>query len=174
MIKNSREFPLIIFHSPTELYSKVLSEIDHKVEEKLKKVQNTSFILSQDPLLIGDTQRSKCPIVPLHNQYESLSVIIPNEIGYPGSLLSPGQAQVVTQTLPSNHVLSAEMFNKEHLNEIFNLALTFRMYVIKQRPLDHILKVRSIFKLNIILAQGRDKAILPRYDFKNANHLLQL
>ncbi|KAK7580173.1 hypothetical protein V9T40_000802 [Parthenolecanium corni] len=131
-----------------ELYSKVLSEIDHKVEEKLKKVQNTSFILSQDPLLIGDTQRSKCPIVPLHNQYESLSVIIPNEIGYPGSLLSPGQAQVVTQTLPSNHVLSAEMFNKEHLNEIFNLALTFRMYVIKQRPLDHILKgkiMASIF-----------------------------
>lgn len=122
----------------------MLSEIDHKVEEKLKKVQNKSFIMGPQDSSVGDTQRTECPVVPLHNQYDTLSVKIPQDVGYPSSLLSPGQVQVVTQPLPSNHVLSAEMFNKEQLNEIFNLAQTFRTYVIKQRPLDHILKVKSI------------------------------
>lgn len=138
--KNFSEF---VFHSSTALYSKVLSEIDHKVEEKLKKVQNKSFILgAQDS--VGDTQCNEYPVVPLPNQYDTLSVKISNDIAYPSSLLSPGQVQVATQPLPSNHVLSADMFNKEHLNEIFNLAQTFRTYVIKQRPLDHVLKVSSL------------------------------
>ncbi|XP_066146242.1 multifunctional protein r isoform X2 [Euwallacea fornicatus] len=38
------------------------------------------------------------------------------------------------------HILSVDMFSKEQLNYIFNLAQTFRVYVSKERPLDHILK----------------------------------
>lgn len=50
--------------------------------------------------------------------------------------------------LVGKHVLSVDMFNKEQLNDIFNLAQTFRVYVAKERPLDHILKgkiMASIF-----------------------------
>lgn len=50
--------------------------------------------------------------------------------------------------LVSKHILSVDMFSKEQLNDIFNLAQTFRVYVSKDRPLDHILKgkvMASIF-----------------------------
>lgn len=33
------------------------------------------------------------------------------------------------------------MFNKDMLNEIFNLAQRFRMYVHKERDIDYVLKV---------------------------------
>lgn len=50
--------------------------------------------------------------------------------------------------LNGKHILSVDMFNKEQLNDIFNLAQTFRVYVSKERPLEHILKgkvMASIF-----------------------------
>ncbi|XP_012282439.1 CAD protein [Orussus abietinus] len=50
--------------------------------------------------------------------------------------------------LAGHHILSVDMFSKEQLNDIFNLAQTFRIYVIKERPLDHILRgkvMASIF-----------------------------
>lgn len=53
-----------------------------------------------------------------------------------------------THGLVGKHILSVDMFNKEQLNDIFNLAQTFRVYVSKDRPLDHILKgkiMASIF-----------------------------
>lgn len=45
-----------------------------------------------------------------------------------------------THGLYHKHILSVDMFTKEQLNDIFNLAQTFRVYVSKERPLDHILK----------------------------------
>lgn len=45
-----------------------------------------------------------------------------------------------THGLVHKHILSVDMFSKEQLNDIFNLAQTFRVYVSKDRPLDHILK----------------------------------
>lgn len=42
--------------------------------------------------------------------------------------------------LVNKHILTVDMFSKEQLNDIFNLAQTFRVYVSKDRPLDHILK----------------------------------
>lgn len=48
---------------------------------------------------------------------------------------------ISTHGLAHRHILSVDMFSKEQLNEIFNLAQTLRVYVIKGRPLDHILKV---------------------------------
>lgn len=50
--------------------------------------------------------------------------------------------------LTNKHVLSVDTFTKDQLNDIFNLAQTFRIYVAKDRPLDHILKgkiMASIF-----------------------------
>ncbi|KAK4875623.1 hypothetical protein RN001_012045 [Aquatica leii] len=50
--------------------------------------------------------------------------------------------------LAGKHVLSVDMFNKDTLNHVFNLAQTFRVYVSKERPLIHILQgkvMASIF-----------------------------
>lgn len=71
---------------------------------------------------------------------------------------SQSNAEVVTQVqsvlphphhgLANKHVLSVDMFTKDQLNDIFNLAQTFRVYVTKDRPLDHILRgkvMASIF-----------------------------
>jgi hypothetical protein len=43
--------------------------------------------------------------------------------------------------LTGQHILSVDMFSKDQLNDIFNLAQTLRISVQKERPLDHILKV---------------------------------
>jgi hypothetical protein len=43
--------------------------------------------------------------------------------------------------LMGQHILSVNMFSKDRLNDIFNLAQTLRIFVQKERPLDHILKV---------------------------------
>lgn len=50
--------------------------------------------------------------------------------------------------LTGKHILGVDMFSKEQLNDIFNLAQTFRVYVSKERSLDHILRgkvMASIF-----------------------------
>lgn len=46
-----------------------------------------------------------------------------------------------TQSISNRHVLDVKMFDKELLYDIFNLAETFRLCVVKEQPLDHILKV---------------------------------
>ncbi|CAG9862225.1 unnamed protein product [Phyllotreta striolata] len=43
-------------------------------------------------------------------------------------------------SLVHKHILSVDMFSKDQLNDIFNLAQTFRAYVTKDRPLDQILR----------------------------------
>ncbi|RZC40808.1 CAD protein [Asbolus verrucosus] len=66
------------------------------------------------------------------------------------SNLEPGH-QITTHhshNLFGKHILSVDMFTKDQLNDIFNLAQTFRVYVGKERPVDHILKgkvMASIF-----------------------------
>jgi hypothetical protein len=46
-----------------------------------------------------------------------------------------------SHALTGQHILSVNTFTKDQLNDIFNLAQTFRVFVQKERPLDHILKV---------------------------------
>lgn len=41
------------------------------------------------------------------------------------------------------HVLSVQGLSKDQLNHIFNLAQTFRVCINKERPLEHILKVKA-------------------------------
>lgn len=53
-----------------------------------------------------------------------------------------------THGLLGKHILTVDMFSKEQLNDIFNLAQIFKSRVIKDRPLDDILKgkiMASIF-----------------------------
>jgi hypothetical protein len=50
---------------------------------------------------------------------------------------------VSSHGLTGQHILSVDMFSKDQLNDIFNLAQTLRICVQKERPLDHILKVRT-------------------------------
>lgn len=63
--------------------------------------------------------------------------------------LLPSEAQNQhAHGLTGKHILSVDMFTKEQVNYIFNLAQQFRAYVIKDRPLTHILKgklMASIF-----------------------------
>uniref|UniRef100_A0A2M4A744 aspartate carbamoyltransferase n=1 Tax=Anopheles triannulatus TaxID=58253 RepID=A0A2M4A744_9DIPT len=50
--------------------------------------------------------------------------------------------------LIGRHVLTVDMFSKEHLNELFHLAQTMRARVVKDRPLDDLLRgkvMASIF-----------------------------
>ncbi|XP_008545461.2 CAD protein [Microplitis demolitor] len=50
--------------------------------------------------------------------------------------------------LAGQHILTADMFSKEQLNDIFNAAQTLRIAVMKERSLDHILRgkvLASIF-----------------------------
>lgn len=89
-----------------------------------------------------DQQRIISPIpppLPMRTRTESTSYPLSENV----------QAlQLHTHGLVGKHVLTVDMFNKEQLNDIFNLAQTFRVYVAKERPLDHILKgkiMASIF-----------------------------
>lgn len=47
----------------------------------------------------------------------------------------------VPNDLQGQHVLSADMFSKDQMHALFNLAHAFNVFVLKDRPLDHILKV---------------------------------
>lgn len=48
----------------------------------------------------------------------------------------------VQHELHGKHILSVDMFTKEHLNDIFNLAHIFKSRVAKDRPIDDILRGR--------------------------------
>ncbi|XP_021698953.1 CAD protein [Aedes aegypti] len=54
--------------------------------------------------------------------------------------MAPGPGAVKEKIIAGKHVLSVDMFSKEHLNEIFNVATTMRGRVQKDRPLDDLLR----------------------------------
>ena len=66
--------------------------------------------------------------------------------GSGGGALGPVGAPILSSSahhhgLNGLNILTVDMFSKEQLNAIFNLAQTFRLCVQKERSLDHILKV---------------------------------
>ncbi|XP_053949605.1 CAD protein [Anastrepha ludens] len=66
----------------------------------------------------------------------------------PKSNLTTAPVSPVVHSLLGKHILSVDMFTKEHLNEIFNLAQLLKSRVAKDRPLDDILRgkiMASIF-----------------------------
>jgi hypothetical protein len=58
---------------------------------------------------------------------------------------------VSSHGLTGQHILSVDMFSKDQLNDIFNLAQTLRIFVQKERPLDHILKVWTLCCISFLL-----------------------
>lgn len=50
----------------------------------------------------------------------------------------------ILKKLVGRHVINASMFSKHDLHALFNLAQTFRNSVLKDRQLDHILKVLKL------------------------------
>lgn len=110
------------------------SKFEVKLEEKFKKVQNQSLLKLKEPTL------SEAPMI----ESNTLAVRIPTDTSHQ-TVISPIGGLSNGHTFAYQHVLSADMFSKEQLNDLFNLAQTFRVDVMKQRPLDHILAV--IFSL---------------------------
>lgn len=89
-------------------------------------------------------QRTISPLPPLSNLSRLKGDSNPNLTHIPDTTHS----HMHMHGLAGKHILSVDMFSKEQLNDIFNLAQTFRVYVLKDRPLDHILKgkiMASIF-----------------------------
>ncbi|XP_049813698.1 CAD protein [Schistocerca nitens] len=108
-----------------EKYSKLISDM-------ASSKQQTGFPATHDGLApIAAPQRSISPLPLLRYKSDS----IPN---LPSVV--PGQSSSFSHGLTGQHVLSVSMFTKDQLNEIFNLAQTLRVFVQKERQLDHVLR----------------------------------
>lgn len=110
-----------------EIFSKLLSD-SNKVHFANDLLQNHSLHNSISP-------------VPMVNATRQRTESFSNQI-------NAGPEHHPLHGLYGKHILSVDMFTKDQLNDIFNLAQTFRVYVSKDRPLDHILKgkvMASIF-----------------------------
>lgn len=112
-----------------EIFSKLLSESNkvHFASNEYQHNYNLHNSLSPVPAIASTTRQ----------RTESFS----NQINV-------GPEHHSLHGLYGKHILSVDMFSKDQLNDIFNLAQTFRVYVGKDRPLDHILKgkvMASIF-----------------------------
>ncbi|XP_015605089.1 CAD protein [Cephus cinctus] len=120
-------------------YNHILQPPHHK--------SNVHFTLegeSKEYLRTNYGQRSLSPLL-LTNAIRSKSDSNPNLFVPP---LPPTPHVNATHGLAGHHILSVDIFSKEQLNDIFNFAQTLRVYVQKDRPLDHILRgkvMASIF-----------------------------
>lgn len=116
-----------------EIFSKLLST-------PAEKVHFAPEPQMQDPrLTLGAVSPIPSAIAP-RTRTESAS--------YPTAEIAYGLHPVPSHGLAGKHILSVDMFHKEQLNDIFNLAQSFRTSVAKERPLDHILSgkvMASIF-----------------------------
>ncbi|CAH0382214.1 unnamed protein product [Bemisia tabaci] len=112
-----------------EFYNKVINEIGAKVEQEL---QNRST----SPTPFQNLLKVKCPSIQDQPSGPTAT-----------HLLTPTPISS-SHSLTNRHILSVDMFSKDQLNDLFNLAQTFRVFVLKERPLDHVLKgkvMASIF-----------------------------
>lgn len=119
------------------MFNNVLSEIKEKVVQEIEIVTGVKAEFKKPRLLSGGDTKE------ITNALNKEMLNITNKRQNQASdnvmnLITP----ISTHGLAHNHILSVDMFSKEQLNEIFNLAQTLRVYVIKGRPLDNILKVK--------------------------------
>ena len=80
---------------------------------------------------------------PPHHHEAGKRSMAPRPVS-PGGSISSG-IHPLHHTLHGQSILTVDMFSKEQLNAIFNLAQTFRLCVQKERSLDHVLKVSRIY-----------------------------
>lgn len=82
-----------------------------------------------------------------HDLNRSKSVSNPNLYG-PHLLSSSSVGQSSSHNLAGQHILSVDTFTKDKLNDLFNLARSYRFLVLKERPLSHVLKVGRVFLIS--------------------------
>lgn len=155
------KFNINILHI-SDLFSNVLSEIREKVVQEFESATRVkpelgfkkSHFDSKDTSIL--TIHKETPVQSPRKNQNQVSDDIMN-------LLTP----IPTHGLAHSHILSVDMFSKEQLNDIFNLAQSLRVFVIKGRPLDNILKVSvhwiTIFWLNFVnnyYLQGKVMALI--------------
>ncbi|KAF5279207.1 hypothetical protein FQR65_LT03454 [Abscondita terminalis] len=119
----------------------------NEIFSRLLSQQESAKVHFSADTFLGDAKlynRAISPLPTLNQLSRIKSDSNPNlnliESGHPPHVSSHG--------LVGKHILSVDMFNKDTLNHIFNLAQTFRVYVSKERPLIHILQgkvMASIF-----------------------------
>ncbi|KAI4481321.1 hypothetical protein M0804_009441 [Polistes exclamans] len=124
-----------------ELEEEQLEERFNHLLQPSSHKSNVHFALDVDhPKLLG-VQRTISPL--------SFSSSIRHKSDSSTNLhLQSTPSSHVTCNLTGHHILSADIFNKEELKEVFNLAETFRNAIRKERTLDHILRgkvMASIF-----------------------------
>lgn len=119
------------------MFNNVLFEIKEKVVQEIESVTGVKTDYKKPRLLSGGDSKeithvlNKEPLNTANKRQNQVSDHVMNLISH-----------ISTHGLAHSHILSVDMFSKEQLNEIFNLAQTLRVYVIKGRPLDNILKVK--------------------------------
>jgi len=119
------------------LFNNVLSEIREKVVQEIESVTGVKTEFKKPRLLSGGDSKDST-ILTINKETVNVSNKRQNVASEDVmNLMTP----IHTHGLAHSHILSVDMFSKEQLNEIFNLAQTLRVYVIKGRPLDNILKV---------------------------------
>lgn len=85
--------------------------------------------------LLSSGGRPHSPHLPPRVRLDSIGTQMQQSQQQPGSTLAASM-----QYLQGKHVLSVNMFTKEQLNDIFNLAQVFKERVSKDRQLDEVLK----------------------------------
>lgn len=111
------------------MFTNVLAEIKDKVVQEIESVTGVKTEFRKPRLSSGGDSRDVVGTFPNKRQLPRPEKQM--------SLLSP----TFTHGLAHQHILSVDMFTKEQLNELFNLAQTLKSYVVKGRPLDNVLKV---------------------------------
>jgi len=148
----------IHFHRHTsetrELYGQMFSELG------IPKLRSLSLGRSPQSLRMPQhPEPAPRPTSPIHRGPEVSLLSPPSQLEggkktlavrptSPCSLPGPSVATAITSHqhhhqhgLFGQSILTVDMFSKEQLNAVFNLAQTFRLCVQKERSLDHILKV---------------------------------
>lgn len=136
-----------------ELYGQMFSELG------IPKIRSLSVGPSLPTLRVShphqqSTDSTARPVSPVSRGFDS-SILSPPHKGVSARPVSPAAPQTPSSVSGSSSValphhglqgqciLTVDMFSKEQLNAIFNLAQTFRLCVQKERSLDHILKVHE-------------------------------
>lgn len=130
-IKNSFIYP----HRFPESYAHLLQTAAHK--------SNVHFALDVDTRehskLVTSQQRTISPL-PISNATKYKSDSNPNLLS---TSVPPITSVHVCHNLVGHNILTVDIFNKDMLKDIFNLAEILRSAVRKERLLDHILRVRT-------------------------------
>lgn len=125
-----------------------MSEIREQVAQEIESVTGVKSDLRRQRNLSGSESKEMSLLTISTSGLNKRSKQASDDIL---NLMTP----VPTHGLAHSHILSVDMFSKDQLNEIFNLAQTLRVYVIKGRPLDNILKVSDYVINNCPLFIGK-------------------